>query len=162
MKNLVLVVVAVFVLTTFIGCNKKKEQEAFDNGVSTENSVSVSDNSAQNVDMSNSIPVVVENSSAASQEVSEPAMAPSSAAAASRPSNSKQIQQALKNAGFYSGAIDGKIGPMTKRAVEAFQKKNGLKADGKVGPKTWQVLSGYLNKDAEVPNPSAESQAVAQ
>ena len=57
-----------------------------------------------------------------------------------------EIQTALKNAGFYSGSIDGKIGPMTKAAIEAFQKANGLAVDGKVGPKTWQALVKYLNQ----------------
>jgi peptidoglycan hydrolase-like protein with peptidoglycan-binding domain len=160
MKNLVLVLVAVFTLTTFIGCNKKKAEEGSElNGVSTENEVSVTDNS-QNADMSNSVPVVVENSSAASGDVTEPAMAPAGEIP-STPSN-KDIQQALKNAGLYDGKIDGKIGPKTKKAVEAFQKQNGLKADGKVGKKTWKLLSSYLNKPAEVANPSADSQAVTQ
>jgi peptidoglycan hydrolase-like protein with peptidoglycan-binding domain len=54
------------------------------------------------------------------------------------------IQSALKNAGFYSGNIDGKIGPMTTKAIEAFQKENGLTVDGKVGPKTWAALGKYL------------------
>lgn len=57
----------------------------------------------------------------------------------------RQIQIALKNAGYYFGAIDGKIGPLTRGAIEKFQKANGLKADGKVGPKTWGILLGYLN-----------------
>jgi len=56
-----------------------------------------------------------------------------------------EIQTALKNAGFYTGVIDGKIGQMTKKAIEAFQKANNLLADGKVGPKTWAALSKYLN-----------------
>lgn len=62
-----------------------------------------------------------------------------------RPS-AAEIQTALKNAGFYAGSIDGKIGPKTKAAIEEFQKANGLTADGKVGPKTWQVLGAYLNQ----------------
>ncbi len=56
----------------------------------------------------------------------------------------KDIQRALKNAGFYDGAIDGKIGPKTKAAIESFQKARGLTADGKVGPKTWAELSKHL------------------
>ena len=59
-----------------------------------------------------------------------------------------EIQTALKNAGFYTGAIDGKIGPVSKKAIESFQKENGLTADGKVGPKTWEALSKYLNQSA--------------
>jgi peptidoglycan hydrolase-like protein with peptidoglycan-binding domain len=56
----------------------------------------------------------------------------------------KEIQLALKNAGYYTGPIDGKIGPQSKKAIEAFQTDNGLAADGKVGPKTWAVLSKFL------------------
>jgi len=60
----------------------------------------------------------------------------------------KEIQTALKNAGFYTAAIDGKSGPMTKKAIEAFQKAKGLHVDGKVGPKTWGALSTYLSAAA--------------
>lgn len=37
--------------------------------------------------------------------------------------------------------VDGKFGPETKAAIEAFQKQQGLKVDGKVGPETWGRLS---------------------
>ena len=50
----------------------------------------------------------------------------------------------MKNAGFYAGTVDGKIGPKTKKAVEEFQKSKGLKVDGKIGPKTWAELEKYL------------------
>ncbi len=63
-----------------------------------------------------------------------------------------EIQTALKNAGFYTGNIDGKIGPKTKAAIEEFQKANGLKPDGRVGPKTWVLLSKHLN-----PAPTAKT-----
>lgn len=63
----------------------------------------------------------------------------------------RQIQTALKNAGYYMGIIDGKKGPQTKKAIEDFQKANGLEADGKVGLKTWAVLGKYLNPE---PQPS--------
>lgn len=59
----------------------------------------------------------------------------------------KDIQKALKAAGFYAGAIDGKLGPRTKKAVIDFQKANGLKADGKVGPKTLAALDKYLLRE---------------
>lgn len=59
------------------------------------------------------------------------------------PSN-KDIQAALKNAGFYTGSIDGKIGPKTRDAIMEFQKKNGLKVDGVVGRNTWEVLNEYF------------------
>lgn len=59
-----------------------------------------------------------------------------------------EIQTALKNANYYTGVIDGKVGPMTKKAIEDFQTANGLKADGKVGLQTWAVLSASLNPAA--------------
>lgn|SRR3989338_3433161 len=55
----------------------------------------------------------------------------------------KQVQLALKKAGFYKGDIDGKTGPRTKEAIRAFQKARGLKVDGVVGKATWQALSRY-------------------
>lgn len=57
----------------------------------------------------------------------------------------RQIQTALKNAGYYKGPIDGKIGPKTKEAIRSFQKAKGLKADGMVGKRTTEKLSKYLN-----------------
>lgn len=64
----------------------------------------------------------------------------------------KDIQQALKNAGFYDGDIDGKIGPKTKKAIGEFQAKNNLKVDGKAGPNTWNVLKEhFVSSDAAVP-----------
>jgi peptidoglycan hydrolase-like protein with peptidoglycan-binding domain len=65
--------------------------------------------------------------------------------------SAKEIQTALKNAGYYAASIDGKIGPQTKKAIEEFQKANALEADGKVGQKTWAVLSRYLNLTPSTP-----------
>ncbi len=56
----------------------------------------------------------------------------------------KEIQKALKNAGYYDGAIDGKIGAKTRAAIKAFQTDNGLKADGIPGRQTKEKLSKYL------------------
>lgn len=58
--------------------------------------------------------------------------------------HNKEIQKALKAAKFYTGDIDGKTGPRTKKAIVEFQKAKGLKPDGKVGPKTWAALEKYL------------------
>ncbi len=65
-------------------------------------------------------------------------------------SEAQKIQTALKNSGFYSGAIDGKIGPASKKAIEAFQKSHALKVDGKVGSKTWAALKPFLSGPAPV------------
>ena len=60
----------------------------------------------------------------------------------------KDIQLALKSAGFYNGHIDGKIGKSTKKAIREFQKANDLKTDGVVGPKTRDLLLQYLTQGA--------------
>ena len=52
----------------------------------------------------------------------------------------KEVQRRLKQWGYYSGAVDGIFGAGTKKAVIAFQKKNGLTADGIVGKATYQAL----------------------
>jgi len=58
----------------------------------------------------------------------------------------KQIQTALKNAGFDPGSTDGQMGRKTLQAVRDFQKANDLSVDGKVGKRTWAVLSLYLER----------------
>ncbi len=58
----------------------------------------------------------------------------------------RQIQAALKNAGYYQGVIDGKIGRQSRQAIRDFQKANNLSVDGKVGKKTWAALKEYLQK----------------
>ncbi len=72
----------------------------------------------------------------------------SAATSVSDKPDNRQIQTALKNAGYYIGEIDGKIGRITKKAIEDFQEANGLKVDGKVGPQTWSVLSKHLTIQA--------------
>jgi outer membrane murein-binding lipoprotein Lpp len=57
---------------------------------------------------------------------------------------SVNIQKALKKAGYYNGAIDGKVGPGTRDAIAAFQRDNGLTADGVCGRGTWAKLKSYL------------------
>ena len=57
----------------------------------------------------------------------------------------RDVQQALKNAGYYDGKIDGVKGKNTKKAVKDFQKANGLKADGVVGSRTWDLLKSHLS-----------------
>lgn len=56
----------------------------------------------------------------------------------------KEIQTALKAAGFYGGNIDGMAGPLTKHGIVLFQTSEGLVADGIVGPKTEAALRKHL------------------
>jgi len=59
----------------------------------------------------------------------------------------QEIQIALKNAGYYSGPIDGKIGPKTQAAIKEFQKAKGLTPDGVVGEKTKSLLLGQTAEE---------------
>lgn len=58
----------------------------------------------------------------------------------SRGNEVKQIQQKLKNWGYYSGNVDGIYGSQTLSAVKYFQRKNGLTVDGIAGPATLKAL----------------------
>jgi len=84
------------------------------------------------------------NESISKQKSEMPAAASTSSLA------SQDIQTALKNAGFYSGSIDGKIGPNTEKAIRDFQQANGLTADGVVGAKTKSLLIKYLQQGQAV------------
>lgn len=52
----------------------------------------------------------------------------------------RTIQDKLKRWGYYNGEVDGVFGSATRKAVVAFQQKNGLVADGIVGPNTLRAL----------------------
>ena len=73
---------------------------------------------------------------------------PASLSASSVKPSTREIQQALKNAGFYQGSIDGKMGPVTREAVKEFQRIHGLGDDGVVGRKTWAKLKAYADLSA--------------
>lgn len=54
--------------------------------------------------------------------------------------NVRWLQTELNNRGYNCGKVDGSFGNKTEKAVIAFQKANGLKADGICGPKTLAKL----------------------
>ena len=58
----------------------------------------------------------------------------------SRGQEVRQIQQKLKQLGFYNGSVDGVYGTATQKAVRQFQKNCGITADGVAGPKTLLYL----------------------
>lgn len=65
------------------------------------------------------------------------------------------IQNVLKQQGFYTGAVDGIYGTATRNAVINFQKANGLAADGIVGKNTLDAMgltssTGYNSADYEL------------
>ncbi len=53
----------------------------------------------------------------------------------------REVQTTLTDLGYYTGGIDGDVGPMTLAAIKDFQAVNGLKVDGKVGPNTTAALA---------------------
>jgi peptidoglycan hydrolase-like protein with peptidoglycan-binding domain len=57
---------------------------------------------------------------------------------------SRQIQMALKAGGYYSGEIDGILGPRSREAIRKFQQDQGLVDDSIAGPRTQAVLRDYL------------------
>ena len=65
----------------------------------------------------------------------------------SRSDEVKKIQTALRDKGYFTSNIDGIFGTLTKNAVIAFQKDNGLTPDGIAGEKTLKAL-GITNGDS--------------
>lgn len=63
------------------------------------------------------------------------------------------IQQRLTSVGLPVGPIDGAFGPVTKAAVEAFQKRAGLVVDGMPGPITQGALADAVGGLANVSGP---------
>ncbi len=60
----------------------------------------------------------------------------------------RQVQQALKLAGFDPGPADGRMGGRTRAAIRDFQLANGLEPDGKVGSRTWNKLETVAKNSA--------------
>ncbi len=76
----------------------------------------------------------------------------------SRSEEVREIQIALKEKGYFNSKIDGIFGTITKKAVENFQRDNGLTVDGIVGVKTLKALGikennsfdGYSSQDFDL------------
>ena len=140
------VVALVLAPLTIVGCKGKVDKEAATvQTESTEAQAPVEDVVASQAPVTEP---------AAQQTVSQETIPPTAAVPTVAQSNktvgqdslsrNKEIQTALKAANVYTGSIDGKMGPKTKKAIVEFQKAHGLKADGKVGSKTWMELEKYL------------------
>jgi peptidoglycan hydrolase-like protein with peptidoglycan-binding domain len=71
--------------------------------------------------------------------------APSRAEAS--PANVAALQAALKGLHLYKGFVDGIRGPLTRRGLNAFQRRRGLAVDGIAGPRTRQAL-GWRGRPA--------------
>lgn len=64
----------------------------------------------------------------------------------------KKLQTALNELGYDLGkaGVDGILGPITEKAVKAFQEANGILADGVVGPDTLKALEKAGTKVADI------------
>jgi len=62
------------------------------------------------------------------------------------PVTPQEVQTGLRNAGYYTGAIDGKLGSRSKKAIKEFQTDHDLQSDGIIGKKTWTELKNYLDE----------------
>ncbi len=77
----------------------------------------------------------------------------------------KQLQQRLKDLGYYTGTVDGKFGSGTTAAVKTFQTANKLQADGIAGKATQEsIYSPYAihKKDANLPSDSTSTKPTAK
>jgi len=144
-KFLVIFIVLLSVAVIATGCGKK---EASETDLGMPMSVTVDGSTGTTNLITKTGETVEVGTSQIQPGVMEP-MQSSSASAANIMPTIQEIQSALKNAGLYAGAIDGKLGPKTKAAITNFQQQNGLTADGKVGSKTWEKLKTYLNQNQQ-------------
>ena len=133
MKKYILTVVAIFFSIYMFGCSKKETVSEV-----TQEPVSMESLATQNAQTQTSPETNVEVTQTTPITETLPPAGPYNPSV-------REIQTALKNAGYYTAEIDGKKGPLTKKATEEFQKANGLQADGKIGPKTWAILGKYAN-----------------
>ncbi|SDO07195.1 peptidoglycan-binding protein [Alkalicoccus daliensis] len=69
----------------------------------------------------------------------------------------KTLQEKLKAEGHYTYSITGVFGPLTKQAVESFQREKGLQVDGIAGPQTFGALSAKSSSTPSSSNASSSS-----
>lgn len=70
------------------------------------------------------------------------------------------LQLALQKYGYYKSAIDNSFGPVTERAVKAYQADNDLAVDGVAGPKTLKALQKYSVPAVDQPSPAVDTKPV--
>ena len=70
-------------------------------------------------------------------------LALASDARAGRTANVAALQVGLQARGLYGGTIDGVMGPGTRRAIRALQRRAGIAVDGVPGPQTKRALGRY-------------------
>nr|WP_156802093.1 lytic murein transglycosylase [Moraxella boevrei] len=76
----------------------------------------------------------------------------------------REIQQALINRGYNIGAVDGMIGDNTRRAIQDFQRSQGVNPDGRAGQKLHRmlVMNGNLSGSFRQQSPINQSNQSTQ
>ena len=77
-------------------------------------------------------------------------------------SENKTIQSRLKKWGYYTGAVDGILGPKSIAAIKKFQRNNGLVVDGIVGPKTAAAIGISLSSSSSKNQSSSDLYLLAK
>jgi len=147
MKKVVLLVMLIVFAVCFAGCAKKDTETSDSLEAVSMETLTATVNTTQTLRRAQSsvLPPGQPAQRGVAQAIKEPPLPPQGPY---KPT-AREIQAALKNAGYYRGNVDGKVGPLTKKAIQEFQESNGLQADGKVGAKTWALLGKYANKSTE-------------
>lgn len=65
----------------------------------------------------------------------------------------RHVQEVLREKGLYSGPVDGSSGPMTRRAIRAFQRQAGLPESGTLDEMTLRPLDQAASAPPPVPSP---------
>lgn len=77
----------------------------------------------------------------------------------------RQVQQRLRELGFYTGAVDGAWGSDSQTALERFQQTHGLQVTGQINPATAATLGlkpAELVASGQSPAPAAGSSTPPQ
>ncbi|MDD4908119.1 MAG: peptidoglycan-binding domain-containing protein [Candidatus Omnitrophica bacterium] len=133
--------VLVFFVVSMAGCATCKKRDTEIQGLKDKVQALESESQVKDNEISN-----LREALARQVQESDQVMSGSEAKESKQRPTVKQVQRALKNAGYNPGAIDGKMGKQTREAIRDFQRANGLAIDGKAGKLTWALLKKYLNK----------------
>ena len=72
-----------------------------------------------------------------------------------------QVQQHLKQQGYDVGAVDGKMGPQTKQALQNFQRDKNIQSSGQLNQQTMAALGMLGNQRADSLNRSGAGSSPA-
>ena len=99
--------------------------------------------------------MTVSLTSRAASEASPSASPPTSTSLTST-NDVAAAQQRLKDRGYYSGPVDGVMGPRTAAALRAYQRDHGLSATGRLDSQTASVLGNETSLTAAASAPTVD------